>query len=180
MPQHDFKVKHLREVGLSKNWSRDNFSELGRPKFWKRQFFFSRNYLRRYYLITNLSLELLHRFIWAMILPTAQQNLSYPQSPYSNHSQWTFSIKNYWIFGKKVFNSGLSKFCGRQPLKSSNRIFLKYVSLEIYLVHSWILCLVCHANCSRAVFSFAMPSSVIGAPNEVCLKFRLNEVFLNI
>ena len=53
----------------------------------------------------------------------------------------------------KVFKHGLSKFCGRQTLKSlkgyslladnisSN--FLKAVFSKIYLVDSWMLCLIC-------------------------------------
>ena len=54
--------------------------------------------------------------------------------------------KNIW---DKVFKSGLSKFCGRQPLENlkgcgllilSN--FLKAVFRNIYLVLSWIFCLI--------------------------------------
>ena len=51
----------------------------------------------------------------------------------------------------KVFKSGLSKFCGRLPLKNLKGLgrpypfnFLKTVVLhKFYLVHYWILCLIC-------------------------------------
>ena len=39
---------------------------------------------------------------------------------------------------EKVFKSGPSKICGRQPLKTSN--ILKVVFHKFYFVHSWILC----------------------------------------
>ena len=46
-----------------------------------------------------------------------------------------------WITWDKVFKSGVSKFRGRQPLKSRKEYdFLKAVFRKIYLVHSWILC----------------------------------------
>ena len=48
----------------------------------------------------------------------------------------------------KVFESGISKFYGRQPLKNMKEYgllkpfkFLKAVFHKIYLVHSWIICL---------------------------------------
>ena len=63
----------------------------------------------------------------------------------------------YNIIWDKVFKSGPTKICGRQPLKllkgyglfkqtislhiPSN--FLKAVSHKFYLVHSWILCHIC-------------------------------------
>ena len=51
----------------------------------------------------------------------------------------------------KVFKSGLSKFCGRLPLKNLKGLgrpypfnFLKAVVLhKFYVVHYWILCLIC-------------------------------------
>ena len=44
------------------------------------------------------------------------------------------------LYETQVFKSGLSKFCGRQPLKSFKGSFLKAVFHKIYLIHSWILC----------------------------------------
>ena len=44
-----------------------------------------------------------------------------------------------WV---QVFNNGLSKICGRQPLKNLNKFrtnFLKAVFRKFYSVHSWIL-----------------------------------------
>ena len=54
----------------------------------------------------------------------------------------------------KVFKNGPSKICGRQSLKNLNGFsllkadhdpsnFLKAVFHKFYLVHSWILCLIC-------------------------------------
>ena len=55
---------------------------------------------------------------------------------------------NHYNKWDKVFKSGLSKFCGRQPLKNFRGYgllwnFLKAVFHKIYLVHSWILCPKC-------------------------------------
>ena len=74
----------------------------------------------------------------------------------------TNAIRTYkW---DKVFKSGLSKFCERQPLKNlkgygllkryglpSN--FLNAVIQKIYLVHSWILCFKCHCDLDVPIFS---------------------------
>ena len=46
----------------------------------------------------------------------------------------TYRICEYNEIMGQVFKSGLSRFYGRQPLKN-------------YLVHSWILCLICYSNC---------------------------------
>ena len=54
--------------------------------------------------------------------------------------------KHIWA---KVFKSGLSKFCGRLPLKNLKGLgrpypvnFLKAVFHKFYLIHYWILCLI--------------------------------------
>ena len=48
--------------------------------------------------ITNPLLVFLNRLIWVMMLPTLQQNVLFSQTLYSKYCQWTFFIKNYWIF----------------------------------------------------------------------------------
>ena len=64
-----------------------------------------------------------------------------------------FFCKNKW---EKVFKSGLSKFCGRGPLKNLKGYgpypfrsyplnFFKAVFQKVYLVHSWILCHKCNS-----------------------------------
>ena len=56
---------------------------------------------------------------------------------------WNFFIrwgrKTCGYIWDKVFKSGPSKICGRQPLKN----LLKAVFRKCYLVHSWILCPIC-------------------------------------
>ena len=49
-------------------------------------------------------------------------------------------LKDIW---PKVFKSGISKFCGRQPLKKH---FLYAVFHKVYLAHSWILFPICMAG----------------------------------
>ena len=68
----------------------------------------------------------------------------------SDRSTWKTRSRTTTMWDK-VYKNGLSKICGRQPLKDlkgyrllkadgnlSN--FLKAVFQNIYLVHSWILC----------------------------------------
>ena len=49
-------------------------------------------------------------------------------------------LKDIW---PKVFKSGISKFCGRQPLKKH---FFNAVFHKVYLAHSWILFPICMAG----------------------------------
>ena len=82
-----------------------------------------------------------------------------------------FTWENHGIIWNKVFNSGLSKFCERQPLQNfsgygllrSNKIhwnFLKAVFHEIYLVHSWILC---------PIFRYLLPTKISFPKNLIIL-----------
>ena len=50
------------------------------------------------------------------------------------NSNYVLSYINIWV---KVFKNGPSKIRGRQPN------FVKAVFHKFYLVHSWILCLIC-------------------------------------
>ena len=47
---------------------------------------------------------------------------------------------------EKVFQSGSSKICGRQPLKNLKGYGLLAVLHKFYLVHAWILCPIYYAN----------------------------------
>ena len=88
---------------------------------------------------------------WLLDYPTTFSPLS-PQNSYwfSIFYILLLEIRKYklrpmrLLILDKVFKSGLSKLCGRQPLSRhipSN--FLKAVFQKIYLVHSWILRLIC-------------------------------------
>ena len=69
-----------------------------------------------------------------MLVLKTQQNWLFPQSSYSKYCNWTFFIKNYWIFVSRLF-SNCSK--SRNALKTSrsyisvffsNFVFVKFFS----------------------------------------------------